>query len=137
MFLIDLLCTQMKSLRFTMPSHEEHADAVAAILRHHHHQRASIVGQSFGTIAAAWFLKRHPDMVTHISLLDPVSLLLFFPDVAFAFLYRFPSTLVEWVIYLVAAREITISYTLHRNFWWVYSYMHIYALVCVCCLSLV
>ena len=116
-FLIDLPCTRIKSLSFTMPSHEEHADAVAAILTYHHHKKASIIGHSFGTIAAAWFLKRHPEMVSHISLLDPVSLLLFFPDVAYAFLYRFPSTFVEWVIYLVAAREITISYTLHRNFW--------------------
>lgn len=117
-FLIDLDCTKIKSLVFAMPSPEHHADCVAAILARHGVKRASIIGHSFGSIAAAWFVKRHVDMVAHISLLDPVSLLLFFPEVSYAFLYRFPSTLVEWIIYLVAAQEITISHTLYRNFWW-------------------
>jgi pimeloyl-ACP methyl ester carboxylesterase len=117
-FLVDLDCTKIKSLVFTMPSPEHHADCVAAILAKHGVKKVSIVGHSFGSIAAAWFVKRHVDMVAHVSMLDPVSLLLFFPEVAYAFLYRYPSTFVEWVIYLAAAKEITIAHTLYRNFWW-------------------
>lgn len=117
-FLINLDCIKIKSLSFRMPCNEEHADGVADILKSHQVTKVSVVGHSFGTIAAAWFVKRHPELISHITLLDSVSLLLFFPDVAYAFLYRYPSTLVEWVIYLGAAQEITISYTLYRNFWW-------------------
>jgi len=117
-FLVDLDCTKIKSLVFTMPSPEHHADCVAAILAKHGAKKVSVVGHSFGSIAAAWFVKRHVDMVAHVSLLDPVSLLLFFPEVSYAFLYRLPSTVVEWVIYLAAAKEITIAHTLYRNFWW-------------------
>ena len=105
-------------MTFSMPAPDEHAGHVAEILKRHHFTKASIVGHSFGTISAAWFAKHHPDMVTHLSLIDPVSLLLFFPDVSYAFLYRFPRTIVEWVIYLGAAKELTISHTLYRNFWW-------------------
>jgi hypothetical protein len=38
--------------------------------------------------------------------------------VAYNFLYRKPSTVTEWIIYLAAAREITISNMLFRNFSW-------------------
>ena len=59
-----------------------------------------------------------PSIVYSLTLLDPVSLLLSLPDVAFGFLYRSPNTIVQAVIYYFASRELTIAHTLHRNFWW-------------------
>lgn len=63
-------------------------------------------------------MSAHPELVCNITLIDPVSLLLALPDVAYNFLYRKPSTMMEYIIYFTASREITISHTLHRNFWW-------------------
>lgn len=116
--LVDLDAVKIKSMRFYMPSIEHFTATVLAILQRHHIDRASFVGHSFGSIVAGWVVSRHPEVVSHLTLLDPVSLLLGLPDVAYAFMYRQPSSFVEWFLYLIAAREITVSYMLHRNFCW-------------------
>lgn len=117
-FLVEVGGIKIKSMEFSMPTPEEFADSVRSMLRRHHFKRASLIGHSFGSITSGWFLKHYPDMVTHITLIDPVSLLLSLPDVAYKFLYRKPTKLVEWIIYIYASTEITISHTLRRNFYW-------------------
>merc|ERR1712146_327900 len=100
----------VNSLVFNMPSREEYSNVVKAVLDKHNISHVSVVGHSFGSITAAWFIKCYPDRVSHLTLLDPVSLLLSLPDVAYNFLYRKPKTMVEWYIYLGASQEITVSY---------------------------
>lgn len=117
-FLLDLDGIRIKSMCFRMPNPENFSHVVKAIIRRHNYQTVSIVGHSFGTISAAWIIKHNPEIVSHVTLLDPVSLLLCLPDVAYAFVYRSPRTLIEFIIYFFAAKEITISTTLHRNFYW-------------------
>lgn len=116
--LVDLEATKVKSLVFTMPTPAKFTEIVAAIMKRHHVEKVSIVGHSFGTISAGWMATLRPDLVSHLILMDPVSLLLSLPDVAYNFLYRPPKKLIEWLIYLSAAREITISHMLHRHFSW-------------------
>lgn len=116
--LIDLEAIKVKSMRFYMPPIEVFTSAVLHILRRHQIAKASFVGHSFGTILAGWIATRHPEVVSHLTLLDPVSLLLSLPDVAYNFVHRPPTSLMEWMLYLAAAQEITISYTLYRNFCW-------------------
>ena len=94
--LVNLEAITISSLHFHMPTQAQFADAVANILAHHHFSTCSIVAHSFGTISAGWLIRRHPSMVCHLTLIDPVSLLLALPDVAFNFLYRAPSLLSEW-----------------------------------------
>ena len=117
-FLVDVDAVKLNSLQFTMPTPQQFADKVCNILDRHHTDRVSVVGHSFGSITAGWFIRQCPDRVSHLTLIDPVSMLLSFPEVAYSFLYRKPSTVMEWVIHIFAAREITISHTLRRNFWW-------------------
>lgn len=117
-FLMDLDAIKINSLVFNMPSCEDYSRGVMKILDKHNISHVSVVGHSFGSITAAWFIKCYPDRVSHLTLLDPVSLLLSLPDVAYNFLYRKPQSLVQWVIYLFASQEITVSYALRRNFWW-------------------
>lgn len=60
-----------------------------------------------------------PQLVSQIGLMDPVSLLLFLPNVAKAFLH--PETMDDSIVkraLLIISREKGISYTLHRHFWW-------------------
>ena len=116
--LLDMECIKINSLHFRMPTAEYYAKAVKKILDRHDVGKVNIFGHSFGTITAGWFLKAYPDYVSHVTLIDPVSLLLAHPETAFNFLYREPSTFIEWCIHLVASQEITIAYTLRRNFWW-------------------
>jgi len=116
--LVDLEATKIKSLAFTMPTPAKFTEIVASILKRHHIEKVSVVGHSFGTISAGWIVSLRPDLVSHVTLMDPVSLLLALPDVAYNFLYRVPSNMVEWLIFFNAAREITISNMLHRHFSW-------------------
>jgi pimeloyl-ACP methyl ester carboxylesterase len=118
MILVELDAIRINTLCFDMPSVREFSDAVKAILGRHSIKQVSLVGHSFGSITAAWFVKSYPACVQHLTLLDPVSILLSLPDVAYNFLYRAPSTLSEKIIYYMASREVTVAHMLHRHFWW-------------------
>lgn len=116
--LIDFDAIKIKSMSFYMPTTDQFCNIIIKIFRKHHIDKVSLVGHSFGTIICGWLIMRHPDYIHHMTLIDPVSLLLALPDVAYSFLYRKPTKLTEWIIHLTAARELTISHTLHRNFVW-------------------
>ena len=116
--LIDLNSIKIKSLSFNMPRPQDFSDTIFCILKRHNFSQASVVGHSFGSITAGWFVSCYPQAVSHLTLLDPVSLLLALPEVAFSFLYKKPRTVMEWCIYLFAAQELTIANTLYRSFWW-------------------
>jgi pimeloyl-ACP methyl ester carboxylesterase len=122
--LADLDAVKIKSMYFHMPSMDRYNAAILRVLRRHHIDKVSIVGHSFGTITASWLASKHPEVVSHITLMDPVSLLLCLPDVVENFIYRSLRKCrspVEAIIWFFAAREITISYALHRNFIWHYN----------------
>jgi pimeloyl-ACP methyl ester carboxylesterase len=116
--LADLDAIKLKSMFFFMPSMQQFTASLLIILRRHRIDKVSIIGHSFGSITAAWLLNKHADRVAHVTLLDPVSLLLFLPDCVQKFVYANPKTMVEWILFYFASREITISYALHRNFIW-------------------
>jgi pimeloyl-ACP methyl ester carboxylesterase len=118
LILVDLNAIKIKSLHFDMPTPEQFVKRVNGILQKHRITQASFVGHSFGSVTAGWFVRYFPDKVSHLTLIDPVTILLSFPEVAYSFLYREPTTLMEWIIHLTAARELTVSHTLRRHFWW-------------------
>ena len=118
--LIDVDAIKVKSLNFNVPNAEQVTSIVVKILQRHQYSntKASIIGHSFGSILATWVIKTRPDLISHITLLDPVSILLCLPDVAYNFIYRKQSTIMQFLIYFCASRELTISNLLHRNFIW-------------------
>jgi pimeloyl-ACP methyl ester carboxylesterase len=118
LLLVDVDAIKVKSLNFDMPTPEKFAKSVYGILQKHSINQASIVGHSFGSVTAGWFVRYFPEKVSHLALVDPVTLLLSFPEVAYSFLYREPTTMIEWFIHLAAARELTVSHALRRHFWW-------------------
>jgi pimeloyl-ACP methyl ester carboxylesterase len=117
-FLFDLDSVRVHSLQFKFLPSEIYCQHVMQALESHNVKKVSIVGHSFGSITSAWFVKQYPQYVDHLTLIDPVSLLLALPDVAYNFLYRKPSTFVEWLLHVMASREITVANALRRNFWW-------------------
>jgi pimeloyl-ACP methyl ester carboxylesterase len=118
--LVDLDAIMVNSFQFEMPTETEFVNSVRSILIEHFGKnvKASIVGHSFGSILSAWLLRSYPEMVSHLTLIDPVSLLLGLPDVAYNFLYKPPTTLLGHLIRIMASRELTVSHMLHRHFWW-------------------
>lgn len=71
--LIDLDTIKINSLCFDMPEEKAFVDATRDICTRHCGEGTpvSVVGHSFGTILAAWFLRAHPELVFHMTLLDP------------------------------------------------------------------
>ena len=116
--LIDFDAIKIKSMVFYMPSIESFCDSIYKIVKRHQLPPVSIIAHSFGSITSGWYVRRHPDTICHLALIDPVSLLLSFPEVAYNFLYRPPKKFMEYLIHIAASREITVSYALHRNFCW-------------------
>ena len=117
--LMDLDTIKIGSLAMEAISPQNYASCVHAILRKHEIvEQVTVYGHSFGSITAGWFIKYCPQDIQHIILVDPVSVLLCLPDVAVNFLYRIPSTVMEWVIWIAASTEITIAHALYRHFTW-------------------
>ena len=116
--LIDLEGIKIKSMSFQLPTPEQFANKVHNILKRHKIKRCSIVAHSFGSVSCTWFLRYHPESISHITMIDPVSILLMLPDVAYSFLYRTPSNFFQCIVYFCASRDLTVSHMLHRQFWW-------------------
>jgi len=116
--LIDLEGIKIKSMSFQLPTPEQFANKVHNILKRHKIKRCSIVAHSFGSVSCAWFLRYYPESISHITMIDPVSILLMLPDVAYSFLYRTPSNFFQCIVYFCASRDLTVSHMLHRQFWW-------------------
>lgn len=110
------------SSRFAMtfPSTREVVDGISdMLLKGGHDKGAHFIGHSYGTFVAAWCVQQRPEMVISTTLLDPVSLLIFMPDVVRNFMYRKPQGFVQEAIMFFIARELHASHTLTRQFlWW-------------------
>ena len=100
------------------------SDVVSAVLeatsRHFRpHSKFVLSGHSLGSCPVTWVVRGIPSVVGLVLLLDPVTLFLSHPDVAFNFVYkRTFVTVMERVIYYGASSEAFISHYLRRSFWW-------------------
>ena len=80
--------------------------------------RFILVGHSYGTLVASWFVKAYPHLLLSTVLIDPVCFLLFLPHLCYNFLYRQPISPMHHILSFFAAKELFISHTLHRHFFW-------------------
>jgi pimeloyl-ACP methyl ester carboxylesterase len=89
-------------------------------------KKYSIVGHSYGTFLAAWFLEARRTRILNCCMVDPVSIMLHHADVCDRFLYggmspraqkigkSQKSLFMQWLV----REEAGIVLTLMRNFWW-------------------
>ena len=95
---------------------------VSAMLKADGHASACIVAHSFGTIIPSWLLNSKDEavraLVESVVLVDPISLLLFDPTVAFNFVHRHPANSVEMMMSYFVSQELYIAHTLARCFSW-------------------
>lgn len=118
MVLVDVDSIKIKSMSFYMPSPEQFSNSLGRILDRHRISTTHVVGHSFGSITAAWLLRHQAHRISQLTLIDPVSILLTLPDVAYNFLYKPPRTITEHIFHYIGSKEFTISHMLYRNFWW-------------------
>ncbi|GKT56152.1 alpha/beta hydrolase fold family [Colletotrichum tofieldiae] len=98
---------------------KELVDGMDAIIEQQSYNDFVFVGNSFGTLLASPLLQR-PDIAAKINsvvLIDPVSLLLHLPSVAYNFTRRQPRWGNEWEIWFVATDPM-VAHTLARRFRW-------------------
>lgn len=99
---------------------EELCREVHAILSRHGFEKVVLVGHSYGTVSATNLLKHQEvsTLVDSVVLVDPVSILLHLPDVAYNFTYRTPKLANEHQLYYFASTDIGVAHTLGRGFFW-------------------
>jgi hypothetical protein len=116
---IELLAVSNK-ICAPMPSSGELVESISRILAQHGAEYDSFVfvGNSYGTLLVSPMLRRPgvADKMASVVLVDPVSLLLHLPDVAWNFTRRRPRTGPEWEIYYGAATDPMVAHTLARRF---------------------
>lgn len=95
-------------------------EEVQAILFRHGLDKVVLVGHSYGTVLVTNLLK-HSSVARcfdSVVLIDPVSILLHLPDVAYNFTFRTPCQANEHQLYYYASTDIGVAHTLGRGFFW-------------------
>lgn len=108
--------------RLTRPilQREEFITEITTILDTHGYSNFVLASHSYGSVFSSYLLT-DAALTARISatvLIDPVTILLHMPDVAFNFTVRQPKTANEWQLWYFASKDPGVSHTLGRHFHW-------------------
>lgn len=117
---VEVLPICMRLTRTNILARPDFLRHVKHILRQHNIDRFVLVGHSYGTALATHVLKDAAlgPQVEAVVLVDPVSLLLHLPDVAYNFTRRMPTTANEWQLWYLASMDPGIALVLGRHLFW-------------------
>lgn len=107
-------------LQPNVPTSEQVVNGLINLIRNDSHQTACFVAHSLGTTAISWLL-HHPEGMKIVGasiLLDPVTFLLCDPTVATTFVYKDPTTTLDFMMHFFVSRELFIANSLSRHFSW-------------------
>eukprot|EP00878_Enallax_costatus_P008311 GHUV01008689.1.p1 GENE.GHUV01008689.1~~GHUV01008689.1.p1 ORF type:complete len:717 (+),score=294.35 GHUV01008689.1:916-3066(+) len=119
-----VLALQMKhiSMRWVLwvPTVDEVAEVLVGILRREHVDHCCLVAHSYGTAVASRLLQQHPQKILQLCMIDPICFSMFMPNLLRNFLYESPRTgsLFGDFMMMSAARDLHVSATLSRRFFW-------------------
>ncbi|EDN93609.1 hypothetical protein SS1G_09476 [Sclerotinia sclerotiorum 1980 UF-70] len=123
---IGILALEIMNISFRLThsalSREETALEIFQIIGQHFgpNQKFVLVSHSYGTVVTTHLLQS-PVLSPHIGpivLIDPVSICLHLPSVAFNFTRRIPRDANEYQLYYFASMDPGVSHTLSRKFFW-------------------
>lgn len=99
---------------------EEMKDEILKIVHSHGWTKFVLVAHSYGTVIATHLLhdKASSAMIDSVLLVDPVSILLHYPDVAYNFTCRQPVKANEHQLYYFASMDMGVAHALSRRFFW-------------------
>ena len=110
------------SFRITraMPGKEQLVEEILAILARHGWEKVVLVSHSYGSVISTHLLQHElaSTLIGPTVLVDPVSILLHLPDVAYNFTSRKPRRANEHQLYYFASMDMGVAHTLARNFFW-------------------
>ncbi|KAI9804009.1 MAG: hypothetical protein M1833_000290 [Piccolia ochrophora] len=93
---------------------------IETILLRHGFEKVVVVSHSYGSVITTHLLQ-DPQISMHVAsvvLVDPVSILLHLPDVAYNFTYRTPRAANELQLWYFASKDMAVAHTLSRSFFW-------------------
>ncbi|KAI4867673.1 hypothetical protein F4820DRAFT_192528 [Hypoxylon rubiginosum] len=98
----------------------EFLERVATILDAHGWDRFVLASHSYGTALATHMLRSEnlADRIASVVLIDPVTILLHLPDVAYNFTRRRPRKANEWQLWYFASMDPGVAHCLGRHFFW-------------------
>ena len=110
------------SSRLTIPvlRREEFLSQLTTLVEYAGFNRFVVGSHSYGSVLHTHILN-HPPLADRISgslLVDPVTILLHMPDVAYNFTVRPPRKTNEWLLWHFASRDPGVAWTLGRHFFW-------------------
>ena len=110
------------SFRLTTPppGRTEFVEQMARILDFHQWREVTLVSHSYGSVLSTHML-RSPIMqhrIASVVLIDPVTVMLHLPNVAYNFTRRAPSTANEWQLWYFASTDPGVAHCLGRHFFW-------------------
>ncbi|KAI0845328.1 hypothetical protein F5Y00DRAFT_246640 [Daldinia vernicosa] len=93
---------------------------VATILVAHGWDRFVLASHSYGSVLATHMLRSEnlTDRIASVVLIDPVTILLHLPDVAYNFTRRRPKGANEWQLWYFASMDPGVAHCLGRHFFW-------------------
>ena len=116
-FEVDVISQRVLPVALTCDGFVE--DAREALRSTGRFKRACFVGHSYGTFACSLLVKRAPELVASVGLIDPVCLLLFQPSVLYNICYhRAAANAVEYTLDFVMRAEVSLQHHLRRSFFW-------------------
>jgi pimeloyl-ACP methyl ester carboxylesterase len=118
---IEIMPVSFRITHSALSSTEMCAEIGQILLNHFSlDQKFILVSHSYGTVISTHLLKT-PSIAPRIGpvmLIDPVSILLHLPDVAYNFTRRLPTVANEHQLYYFASMDPGVSHTLSRHFFW-------------------
>lgn len=103
-----------------IPTREQFLEQLTQVLDFHKYNRFVMVSHSYGSVLSTHILTNQglASRVSSTLFIDPVTLLLHMPDVAYNFTSRKPKRPSEWLLSYFASKDPAISHTLGRHFFW-------------------
>ncbi|KAK0385116.1 hypothetical protein NLU13_7594 [Sarocladium strictum] len=121
---IGILAIELLPISFRLtrppPSKVEFLEQMAKILDHHNWEDFVLSSHSYGSVLVTHMLS-FPALekrVQAVVLIDPVTILLHLPDVAFNFTRRRPKEANQWQLWYFASTDPGVAHCLGRHFFW-------------------
>lgn len=110
------------SFRLTTPplGKAEFLSEIMTILDHHKWDKFAVAAHSYGSVQASHLI-HSPQLqsrIESVALIDPVTVLLHLPAVAFNFTRRVPNGANEWQLWYFASTDPGVAHCLGRHFFW-------------------
>ncbi|KAI1383913.1 Alpha/Beta hydrolase protein [Hypoxylon trugodes] len=121
---IGIIAIEMLPISFRLTEaplgRPEFLEQIATVLNAHGWDKFVLVSHSYGTALATHMLRSEKlfDRISSVVLVDPVTILLHLPDVAYNFTRRRPRWANEWQLWYFASMDPGVAHCLGRHFFW-------------------